>query len=82
MEANAGSFGINGNTGEITDMKALGVWEPLAVKVQTIKTAVESACMLLRIDDIVSGLKKGGAKAEGPKSGPMAEDGDGEQAEK
>jgi len=52
------SFGINGHTGEITDMRELGVWEPYAVKVQTIKTAVESACMLLRIDDIVSGIKK------------------------
>ena len=52
------SFGINGHTGEITDMRELGVWEPYAVKVQTIKTAVESACMLLRIDVFVSGIKK------------------------
>lgn len=43
MEEGASSFGINGHTGEITDMRALGVWEPLAVKVQTMKTAVESA---------------------------------------
>eukprot|EP00218_Dolichomastix_sp_CCMP3274_P006675 CAMPEP_0170143220 /NCGR_PEP_ID=MMETSP0033_2-20121228/9609_1 /TAXON_ID=195969 /ORGANISM="Dolichomastix tenuilepis, Strain CCMP3274" /LENGTH=554 /DNA_ID=CAMNT_0010379651 /DNA_START=32 /DNA_END=1696 /DNA_ORIENTATION=+ len=49
-------FGINGHTGEIADMKELGVWEPYAVKAQTIKTAVESATMLLRIDDIVSGV--------------------------
>lgn len=41
----------------------LGVWEPYAVKVQTIKTAVESATMLLRIDDIVSGIQK---KAHAP----------------
>jgi T-complex protein 1 subunit gamma len=70
------TFGINGHSGEIVDMKALGVWEPLAVKVQTIKTAVESAALLLRIDDIVSGLKKGGGKTGGPK-GPeiMNEDG-------
>jgi T-complex protein 1 subunit gamma len=39
-------------------MKELGVWEPLEVKVQTIKTSIESATMLLRIDDIVSGLQK------------------------
>ena len=51
-------FGINGNTGKIDDMKAANVWDPLAVKVQTYKTAIESACMLLRIDDIVSGIKK------------------------
>jgi hypothetical protein len=28
------------------------------VKAQTFKTAIEAACMLLRIDDIVSGIKK------------------------
>ena len=27
------TFGLNGNTGEIVDMKELGVWEPYAVKV-------------------------------------------------
>jgi len=52
------SWGINGITGELVDMKEYGVWEPLSVKIQTIKTAVESACMILRIDDIVSGSKK------------------------
>jgi len=36
----------------------LGIWEPMSVKTQTIKTAIESACMILRIDDIVSGSKK------------------------
>uniref|UniRef100_A0A7S0S179 T-complex protein 1 subunit gamma n=1 Tax=Chlamydomonas leiostraca TaxID=1034604 RepID=A0A7S0S179_9CHLO len=69
------SYGINGDTGEVTDMKALGIWEPVAVKQQTIKTAVESAQMLLRIDDIVSGISRkdksgpsrpaGGAEVEG-----------------
>jgi T-complex protein 1 subunit gamma len=54
------TFGINGITGEIVDMKELGIWEPLSVKLQTIKTAIESACMILRIDDIVSGSKKSG----------------------
>lgn len=39
-------------------MAKLGVWDTFAVKTQTIKTAVEAACMLLRIDDIVSGLSK------------------------
>jgi T-complex protein 1 subunit gamma len=33
------------------------------VKVQSIKTAVESAAMLLRIDDIVSGLSQKGNQA-------------------
>lgn len=52
-------YGVNGITGEITDMADLGIWEPFSVKVQTIKTAIENACMILRIDDIVSGSKKG-----------------------
>ena len=39
--------GINGVTGELIDMKELGIWEPYSVKVQTIKTAIENACMIL-----------------------------------
>lgn len=52
------SWGINGLTGELVDMHDYGIWEPFSVKVQTVKTAIESACMILRIDDIVSGSKK------------------------
>lgn len=54
------SWGIDGTTGKIVDMKEYGIWEPFAVKSQTLKTAVESACLLLRVDDIVSGVSKGG----------------------
>jgi T-complex protein 1 subunit gamma len=35
----------------------IGLYEPFSVKIQTIKTSIESACMILRIDDIVSGSK-------------------------
>jgi T-complex protein 1 subunit gamma len=49
---------VNGITGVLGDMNEVGIWEPNAVKVQAIKTAVESACLLLRVDDIVSGVKK------------------------
>lgn len=52
------TWGINGTTGDIVDMEEYVIWEPLSVKVQTIKTAIESACMILRVDDIVSGSKK------------------------
>lgn len=52
------SWGVDGDTGEIVDMNKLGIWEPLSVKQQTYKTAVETAILLLRIDDIVSGSKK------------------------
>ena len=35
------SWGVNGDTGEVVDMNVLGVWDPLSVKEQTLKTAVE-----------------------------------------
>ena len=66
-------------------MKQLGVWDPLAVKLQVYKTAIEvrkwiqaflfncscaqTAVLLLRIDDILSGTKKSdGSDREGPKN--------------
>lgn len=52
------NYGINGNTGKVDNMKELNVFDTLSVKLQTLKTSIESACMLLRIDDIVSGIKK------------------------
>uniref|UniRef100_A0A7N6BJU0 T-complex protein 1 subunit gamma n=1 Tax=Anabas testudineus TaxID=64144 RepID=A0A7N6BJU0_ANATE len=55
---NSVCWGVDGETGCLTDMSSLGIWEPLAVKAQTYKTAVETAILLLRIDDIVSGHKK------------------------
>merc|ERR1712054_718598 len=56
---NEGStWGIDGNTGVLADMAEIGVWEPFVVKAQTIKTAIESACLLLRIDDIHSGISR------------------------
>uniref|UniRef100_A0A672KPQ0 T-complex protein 1 subunit gamma n=1 Tax=Sinocyclocheilus grahami TaxID=75366 RepID=A0A672KPQ0_SINGR len=59
------SWGINGETGTLADMEQLGILEPLAVKAQTYKTAVETAILLLRIDDIVSGHKKKGEDQAG-----------------
>lgn len=35
------TWGIDGTTGVMTDMKDLGIWEPYTVKTQTYKTAVE-----------------------------------------
>lgn len=58
------TWGVDGNTGELVDMKQLGIWEPLAVKLQTYKTAIETAILLLRIDDIVSGSKKASTLSE------------------
>jgi len=58
------TWGVDGNSGEIVDMKQLGIWEPLSVKLQTYKTAIETAILLLRIDDIVSGSKKASTLSE------------------
>ncbi|CAG7927980.1 unnamed protein product [Penicillium olsonii] len=63
------SWGLDGDSGKLVDMKEYGVWEPEAVKLQSIKTAVESACLLLRVDDICSGksaqqLASGGGGGE------------------
>ncbi|EKG11994.1 Chaperonin TCP-1 conserved site [Macrophomina phaseolina MS6] len=59
------SWGIDGDAGKLVDMKEYGVWEPMAVKEQSIKTAIESACLLLRVDDIVA------AKAAKQPGGPI-----------
>lgn len=57
-------------------MKELGVWDPYAVRIQTINTALESATLLLRIDDVVSGLKKRDKMAGGQGSQPRMDNGD------
>uniref|UniRef100_A0A3Q2QTR9 T-complex protein 1 subunit gamma n=1 Tax=Fundulus heteroclitus TaxID=8078 RepID=A0A3Q2QTR9_FUNHE len=57
-QENSATWGVDGETGCLSDMSALGIWDPLAVKAQTYKTAMETAILLLRIDDIVSGHKK------------------------
>jgi len=59
------SWGVDGDAGKIVDMKEYRVWEPQAVKMQSLKTAIESACLLLRVDDIVA------AKAAKQASGPI-----------
>ncbi|KAK6158191.1 hypothetical protein DH2020_005505 [Rehmannia glutinosa] len=64
-------IGIDGNTGEITDMKERKIWDSYTVKAQAFKTAIEAACMLLRIDDIVSGIKKKQAPGAGGPSKPQ-----------
>ena len=67
-------FGIDGNKGVITDVRDINVWEPLLVKSQVIKTAIESCCMLLRIDDVVSGLKKKAQQGQAPQGGQQGQE--------
>jgi len=52
------NWGIDGHKGIVADVKELGIMDTFAVKKQTLRTAVEAAAMLLRIDDIISGLSK------------------------
>jgi thermosome len=56
------TFGLNVLTGEVEDMAANGVVEPLRVKTQAIQSATESAEMLLRIDDVIAAEKLGGGE--------------------
>ena len=69
------TWGVDGDNGNLVDMKQLGIWEPLSVKQQTYKTAMEvfkTAVLLLRIDDIVSGAKKQSALSEKQDSGKQS----------
>ncbi|KAM3211829.1 hypothetical protein ACQJBY_065131 [Aegilops geniculata] len=68
--------GVDGRTGDIVDMKERKIWDSYSVKAQTFKTAIESACMLLRIDDIVSGIKKKQAPGAGAPKQPQIETGE------
>ncbi|HUW47374.1 MAG TPA: thermosome subunit beta [Patescibacteria group bacterium] len=49
--------GVNVQSGKVEDMKKLGVLEPLSVKTQMVKSATEAATMILRIDDVIAGVK-------------------------
>jgi len=50
------TMAIDGEKGILVDAHELNIWEPYVVKESSIKTSMEAACMLLRIDDIVSGV--------------------------
>ena len=55
--------GINARESKIGDMNSLSIVEPLVVKEQIVKSATETACMILRIDDVI-------AISGGPSGGP------------
>jgi len=57
-------FGVSVHDGKVTDMLKERVIEPLRVKQQAIKSSTEVACMILRIDDVVS--SKGTKGPAGP----------------
>ena len=49
--------GVDVLGGKVEDMAELDIYEPLVVKEQIIKSASESACMILRIDDVIASGK-------------------------
>ena len=49
--------GIEVHSGKVQDMTKAGVFEPLAVKKQIIKSATEAASMILKIDDVIAAGK-------------------------
>ena len=50
-------IGVDVFTGQTKDMIKQGVIEPLRVKEQAVKSAVEAASMILRIDDVIAAAK-------------------------
>ena len=69
--------GLNVFTGKVENSIDNGVIEPIVVKIQAIKSASESASMILRIDDVItSKAPKGGGRGGpgGMPSGPEGEE--------
>jgi chaperonin GroEL (HSP60 family) len=71
--------GIGVFNGGIVDTYERGIFEPLAVKEQIIKSATEASCMILRIDDVIAAGKMretGGRPGRGAEEGmpPGGED--------
>ncbi len=60
-------YGVNVSTGKTADMWKMNIVEPVRVKKQVIKSAVEAVTMILRVDDVFA--SKGTGAEKGP-SGP------------
>jgi thermosome len=56
-KAGGEGWGIDVFSGKTVDMWRLGIIEPKSVKDQVIKSAVEAASMILRIDDVIAASK-------------------------
>jgi thermosome len=66
--------GLNAFTGKVQNSLENGIIEPIVVKEQAIKSAAESASMILRIDDVImSKAPKGGPGGRMP-GGPEGEE--------
>ncbi|AEA13040.1 thermosome [Thermoproteus uzoniensis 768-20] len=56
-QADGWKYGLDVYQGKVVDMVSLGLIEPLSVKVNAFKVAVEAASMILRIDEIIAASK-------------------------
>jgi len=67
--------GIDPFKGKVGDLSKLDVYEPLAVKIQAVKSAGEAAGMLLKIDDVIAASKSkdGAGGPKGPKDSAKEE---------
>jgi len=65
--------GLNVFTGKAQNSLESGVVEPVTVKEQAIKSAAESAAMILRIDDVIMSKAPKGGPSSGMPSGPGSE---------
>jgi thermosome len=66
--------GVNVFTGKIQNSIENGVVEPIVVKIQAIKSAVESTSMILRIDDVITSKAPKGGPGGGMPGGPEGEE--------
>ena len=60
-------LGVDALKREVGDMRALGVFEPLRVIAQSVRSATEVAVAILRIDNVYS-VRSSGKKAQPPES--------------
>jgi thermosome len=67
-------MGVNVFKGKVENMQENGVVEPVIVKEQAVKSAAESAAMILRIDDVIAATKPKEAGGPKPPTGEGEED--------
>ncbi|MEM1586622.1 MAG: thermosome subunit beta [Candidatus Bathyarchaeia archaeon] len=66
--------GVDALGGKVRNMRELDVYEPLLVKKQVIKSAVEAATMILKIDDVIAAGKTKVPKAPKEGGGPESKE--------
>jgi archaeal chaperonin len=62
-------FGVDVLEGKVADLASRNIYEPLLVKEQIIKSATETASLILRIDNVITASKSKGTGAPQPGAG-------------